>query len=184
MSSSLKEQVVEAWRKAEAGFARRGGPLVRTLLAEDPREAWERCEASLRATFAAHHGEAAVAERFHVPDDYATFMRVIGGGWKWPYRLEWSLWDADRVAGVTRGRFTLVTEPEEGDPEPDPGFWLSIGWWSDSHEYLLCCDRAHPEYGDVVDGHDSHPWLNGKDFPGCYRVAHSFLQWLRRHGDD
>ncbi len=185
MSPSLEIQLREAWQLAADKFASAEGPLVRTSAAVGPAElqaSWAQCVASVRALFAGHFGQAAIDLRFHVPDDYATFMQVIGGGWKWPHSLEWSLFDAESVAGVTAQDFRLfVTGAEEDEPVLDSGFWLGIGWWSDKHEYLLCCDRAHGHYGVVLDGHDSHPWTNGVEYGGCYPMARSFLEWLRRH---
>ena len=118
-----------------------------------------------------------------IPVPHLPGICCIGGGWKWPFSLEWVLFDAETVTVVTENNFRLfVTEVEEDEPPMDSGFWLSIGWWSDKHEYLLCCDRNHSHYGVVLDGHDSHPWLNGVEFGGCYPMAKSFLEWLHLHG--
>ena len=116
-----------------------------------------------------------------MPADYASFMETVGGGWRCPYGLEWSLLDAAGVARATAANFRLwVRDAEPDEPPLDPGLWLSIGWFSAKHEYVLCCDLDHPDYGVVVDGHASHPWLNGLDFGGCFRAAPSFQAWLKR----
>lgn len=160
-------------------------PLVRTTSATQPadiRASWTACVAAVRELFVAHHGSVDVAERFRVPEEYAAFMQAVGGGWKSPHGLEWILFEAESVVRATANDFRLfVTEVEDGEPVLDTGFWLSIGWYSDKHEYLLCCDRTHSYYGVVVDGHDSHPWMNGIEFAGCWRMAGSFPAWLEMH---
>ncbi len=166
-------------------FVAERGPLVHTVPSVEPADiqaAWVLCQSSVRELFASHHGRSAVEDRFRVPEDYATFMQTIGGGWECSHGLGWSVFDAATVASTTADDFkSLVLGANEDEPVLDSGFWLGIGWYSDKHEYLLCCDRAHPYYGSVVDGHDSHPWLNGVEFAGCYRMAGSFLAWLAMH---
>lgn len=185
MADSLEDRLRHTWGRVMDRFASRRGPLVRTVSSVEPADiqaAWAACQASIRDLFASHHGRAAVEDRLRIPEDYATFMQTIGGGWHSPHGLEWSLFDAATVAGVTTHDFELfVLGASEEEPVLDPGFWLGIGWYSDKHEYLLCCDRAHRYYGSVVDGHDSHPWLNGVDFAGCNRMAESFLAWMAMH---
>ncbi len=166
-------------------FAAKRGPLVRTVASVDPagiQAAWAACHSSLRELLASHYGHSIVEDRFRVPEDYATFMQTVGGGWYYSHGLGWSVYDAATVASTTAHDFELlVLGANEDEPVLDSGFWLGIGWYSDKHEYLLCCDRAHGYYGSVVDGHDSHPWLNGVEFAGCYRMAESFLAWLEMH---
>jgi hypothetical protein len=40
--------------------------------------------------------------------------------------------------------------------------WIRIGWWSDKHDWIMCCDQDHPMYGKVYDVWDDHPWLSEK----------------------
>jgi hypothetical protein len=181
------EQVRHTWSQVVERFCADGRPLVRTTTAVEPADlqaAWTTCLSSVQDLFVRHYGLAAVEERFQVPQDYAIFMQAIGGGWRWPYSLEWSLFDAETVAYLTLDNFQLFVLGAEENDEPvlDSGFWLSIGGWSDKHEYMLCCDCIHSHYGVVIDGHDSHPWLNGIEFGGCYRMADSFLEWLGMRG--
>ncbi|MBD2683388.1 MULTISPECIES: SMI1/KNR4 family protein [Nostoc] len=181
----LESQLREAWWQVAKSFCARSGPLVRTIEDIEPtalQTSWLICAQSLQTLFANHYGYESVAARFSVPKDYEVFMQLIGGGWKWPFSLEWVLFDAQTVTTATENNFRLfVSEVEEDEPPMDSGFWLSIGCWSDKHEYLLCCDRNHSHYGVVLDGHDSHPWLNGVEFGGCYLMAKSFSEWLRLH---
>lgn len=92
------------------------------------------------------------------------------------------MFDAATVASVTAQDFRLgVTGVSEDEPALDTGFWLGVGWYSDKHEYVLCCDRTHSRFGAMVDGYASHPWVNGVQFAGCRRMADSFLAWLAGH---
>jgi hypothetical protein len=181
----LDEQVRRTWDRVVERFASENEPLVRTAPSPEPadiRTAWAACVASVRELLAAHYGLAAIEQRFEVPEDYSAFMQAVGGGWQWPHGLEWSVFDAATVAESTANDFdSFVLGAEEDEPLLDSGFWLGIGRYSDKHWYLLCCDRTHGYFGAVVDGHDSHPWLNGVEFGCCWRMAESFLAWLEMH---
>ncbi len=95
------------------------------------RTSWAICLETVQTLFANYYGHTSVAARFSVPKEYEVFMQLIGGGWKWPFSLEWVLFDAQTVTTVTESNFRLfVTEVEEDELPMDTGFWLSIGWWS------------------------------------------------------
>lgn len=184
MEREQLEQLLQNWNGLVEQFSTHETPLIHTVTAvesTDLEAAWMACLSSVQAVFTKHYGSSEVEKRFHIPQDYTMFMRVIGGGWKSLQSLQWHLFDAKTVASQTIDNFRVfVLGAEEGELIDGSGFWLSIGEWSDKHEYLLCCDRAHPRFGAVLDGHDSHPWLDGAE--GCYQMADSFLEWLRRHG--
>jgi hypothetical protein len=183
VSEAVDTEVARAWEHLRP-FARRVGPEAS---AEELSRSWVACVGQLANLFAARLGSDAVAARFSVPADYAGFMVAVGGGWAWgsEYTPQ-TLWPAASVVEETAGAFReYVTERPMGgwfadefpDP-PDDGLWLGIGWYSDKHATLLCCDRRHPEYGCVIDHHDGHPWLNGT---GSGSVeARSFAAWLLR----
>ncbi len=40
--------------------------------------------------------------------------------------------------------------------------WLAIGWWSDKHDLLICCDKSSVFYGKIYDVWDDHPWYSEK----------------------
>ena len=168
---TIAEQVQEAWQAAHPGFVFKNKPAN-----------WQTAVRELQDLFAGHFGADYAANRFRIPDDYNHFMQTIGGGgWYNPQGLGLSLYDAGTVARGTKSDFERMYIGDEYDPaEPlDEGLWLNIGCWSDRHDYLLACDPTQPTYGWVVDGHDSHPWLNGIDFAGCRIVAQSFTDFLR-----
>jgi hypothetical protein len=171
------ERIASAWQRRSLNARR----IDRALSDSERSIEWQQCVESLRQTFAAYYGTDSVAARFDIPDDYATFMRQIGGGWEWSAGLGSILSSAKQVASASTSTFrSMVSErSEEDDGEvEDDGLWLTIGYFSDRHDTLLCCDRSHRYYGYVIDGHDDHPWLNGIYSGGCRVVAHSFAEWL------
>ncbi|MEP1080020.1 hypothetical protein NDI52_32150 [Leptolyngbya sp. PL-A3] len=183
MEIELLEQLLQNWSRVVEQFSAHEAPLIRTVAAvesTDLEAVWMTCLSSVQNVFMGYYGASEVEKRFQIPQDYAMFMQVVGGGWKSLRSLQWCLFDAKTVARQTIANFQVfVLGAEEGEPICESGFWLSIGEWSDKHEYLLCCDRAHSKFGAVLDGHDSHPWLDGAE--GCYQRANSFLEWLENH---
>ncbi|NES96683.1 MAG: SMI1/KNR4 family protein [Desertifilum sp. SIO1I2] len=183
MNMELLEQLLQSWNRVVEQFSTQETPLIHTVTAvesTDLETAWMACLSSVQAVFTNHYGSSEVEKRFQIPQDYTMFMQAIGGGWKSLQSLQWHLFDAKTVASQTIANFRVfVLSAEEGEPICESGFWLSIGEWSDKHEYLLCCDRPHPKFGAVLDGHDSHPWLDGAE--SCYQRANSFLEWLESH---
>ena len=59
--------------------------------------------------------------------------------------------------------------------ERGTGAWLCVGDWSDKHTMELCCHVDGP-WGQVLDFHDGHPWLNGGDWGDV--MATSFAAYL------
>lgn len=167
-------RVAAAWQRIRRDVVRVGPEPT----AESLAPAWTACEARVRALFAGHYGPAVVERRFQVPADYALFMTRYGGGWRWPGVPEQDLFSVAGVVAVTTRDFeAYVTNRQEEDAPQDDGLWLSIAHYSDKHDILLCCDRGHRFRGQVVDFHDSHPWLNGADV-GSMVLGRSFLAWL------
>lgn len=83
VAGSLEERIGGTWGRVVARFAADGEPLVRTAPSvelADIETVWAVCLGSVRELFAAHYGAANVEERFRVPDDYAAFMQIVGGG--------------------------------------------------------------------------------------------------------
>lgn len=157
---------------------------------------WLKCEQGLEELFAEHFGRKDVARRLAIPEDYRHFMIRAGGGWHWgPEHVAQSIWQADTVLKQTTEDFQRWVVKarkrpwiSDDDMEVDQGLWLSIGWLSDKHATVLCCDRSHSYYGCVCNYHDGHPWFSGLDAPipeesGEVEGA-SFLQWLLFQGED
>ncbi len=174
MTTSFEMDLWEAWRSLSKGVERLGPtPSPESLAA-----AWSASDAQLRETFATHAGRDEIAARFHVPEDYATFMCVIGGGWKW--ELEWvRIWDAREVA--ERTCFSCkVFEQEWAERGKVDGFWLEIGRSGDNHDRLLCCDLGHPLFGVIAEAEDYHPWMAG--ISSLWFLGANFRDFLR--GED
>jgi len=175
MEVDLDCSIDRAWQPVRAAALGKERP------SDAVARSWSDCVGQLADLFAGRIGHQAVAERFHIPADYARFMARIGGGWTWGTPLDQSLWDAQKVAQRTAADFrSFVTDRKglEDDKPQDDGLWLSIGWYSDKHATLLCCDRTHSHYGAVVDHHDGHPWLNGVDDFYLTVEDRSFVAWL------
>jgi hypothetical protein len=82
-------------------------------------------------------------------------MTVIGGGWQagdgW-----YELYSAARVASATYGLGTTFAD----NPGEQLEIWTQIAIRGD-RDHTLCCDRACPRFGEVAEGEDYHPWMNG-----------------------
>lgn len=181
MDKALDVELAHAWDRLRP-FARRPGPAAS---ADELSSDWADGVRFLAELFAGHLGPDEVASRFVIPADYARFMTRVGGGWAWgsEYTPQ-SLWTADTVVAETADEFRkhVVERPTDARfvknfPEPpDDGLWLGIGWFSDKHATLLCCDRRHADFGCVIDDHDGHPWLNGAG-PN-HVTGRTFVDWL------
>jgi hypothetical protein len=168
VSDSLEDAIRAAWAQVRDRFQRDGGERDSASLLT----AWSDSVRQLRVTFAAYSGVAAVADRFSIPEDYALFMRILGGGWN--YDGGWGrVYDAQEVASSTAHSCENGAE----DRREDDGLWLDIGCWGSKHDYLLCCDRGHRLFGVVVEGEDAHPWVTG--FRAMWVLAPTFLGFLR-----
>lgn len=119
-------------------------------------------------------------QRVSLPDNYARFLQVLDGYYYegqlredpnhqyYPYCFHW--YDIDEVVENTK----YLNELSSGDYREDLGLWILIAHYSDRHDIYLCCDTEHPDYGAVMDCHDSHPWYD------CDAIeSTSFLDYLR-----
>ncbi len=52
-------------------------------------------------------------------------------------------------------------------------FWVNVGYWSDRHEYYICCDISNPLYRKIFDFNDCSPY--GGKFES---YSDSFLTFL------
>jgi uncharacterized protein (TIGR02996 family) len=145
---------------------------------------WQSAVEAVRRMFAAHVGEQLTQERFLVPADYALFALATGGGLCCPdeHGMSYfdSLYDAETMASQTVYFCDMYAEEHgRGEHLAACGLWLFVGW-RDKHDLHLCCDRASPLFGVVVDEHDCHPWLAPPDGPVSWDVeTRSFLDYLR-----
>jgi hypothetical protein len=175
MESSLDRWKL-AWQKIEPTAIKLDNQSNPNLLAAN----WFASIEKLRALFAGYYGSTAVASKFVIPHEYDEFMREFGCGWHQPQGLGRDIFAATTMTDSTAEFFHAYVINPDGEERPeDDGLWLTIGWFSDKHAIVLCCDRAHSCYGRVIDFHDSHPWLNGIYY-GSLVLADSFGEWLER----
>src|SRR4051794_4854147 len=95
MSEPLDSQVRDAWRRARERAEAAGRPVTPAdyFPNPDPPTAWATCVANIRDALTAEFGEDRVAARFHVPDDFATFMRIDGQVWESRAEPAWALFN-------------------------------------------------------------------------------------------
>jgi hypothetical protein len=168
VTDSLEDAIRAAWAQIRDRFQRDAADRGSASLVR----AWSDSVRQLRASFAAYVRTAVIADRFSIPEDYALFMRILGGGWN--YDGGWGrLYGAQEVVRAT----AQSCENGAEDRREDDGLWLDIGCWGSKHAYLLCCDRRHRLFGVVVEGEDAHPW--GSGFRAMWVLAPTFLGFLR-----
>ena len=125
------------------------------------------------------HGSEEVMRQTRLPEDLMSYL-IAARGRRWSrdpgnaYALR--LYDAGVIAHATQNEAEMWTQDRE-DHDPQPGAWLTIGWWSDKHLRALCCDSESALFGQVHDFHDGHPWLNGEDFG--WLEADTFLEYVQ-----
>jgi hypothetical protein len=175
MTQSPIDRSTLAWQRLAPTLERLGAASSPAQLATD----WRSCVECIRGLFASYYGNEAVDSRLAIPADYGRFMTEFGDGWHQPAGLGRDIFAAATVGTDTAYYFNayVIDRDEESEPLADNGLWLSIGWFADKHEIVLCCDRSHSYYGKVIDFHDSHPWLNGI-YCGSLVLADSFGEWL------
>jgi hypothetical protein len=180
---TVADDVLEKWRKAKHRFRAEPGSTFKHL-----PERWEAAVGVIRSALTAHIGSDEVAARFAVPEDYAAFMRLVGGARYRERGLGFRLLSPEQVAKEFCSNYKMyVVDRIEGRDPADSGFWLWVGTWSDKHDFFLCGDRAHPLFGYVVEMHDDHPYIDGAgsgtgsdDSPSFL----GFLDWLARNAND
>jgi uncharacterized protein (TIGR02996 family) len=146
----------------------------RTERTTDPVREWLAAKEELENTFSRFVGPGATGRRFCAPADYLAFTTTVGGGWE--RHNEWyELYSAARAARTTHNLGdTFADEPGE-----HLEIWATVAITSDKHDFFLCCDLSHPRFGEVAEGHDYHPWMNGSA-PMSSR-GDSFFEFLRFH---
>ncbi len=196
--SEVAEAVPLGWLAAVSGLGRELQALTDRFAARVPAvrtagtppegaarlDCWQSAVADVRRMFAGHVGEQVTQERFLVPVDYALFAAVTGAGLCCPdeYGMTYfdALYDAKEMAGQTVSFCNMYAEEHGGGGHLAAcGLWLFVGY-RDKHDLHLCCDRASPLFGVVVDEHDSHPWIGPPHGPVSSDLeTRSFLDYLR-----
>ncbi|MEV0729503.1 hypothetical protein [Polymorphospora sp. NPDC050346] len=117
-------------------------------------------------------GVTDVSARLALPADYAHFLALAGGFRRRSDDVhDIGLFDIRSVWSWSDFSCRLFA----GGRPAGASMWLTVAEWSDRHELALCCDRADPRFGAVVDCKDDHPWLGGRSIDP---VGASFTDFL------
>ncbi|WP_344142692.1 SMI1/KNR4 family protein [Polymorphospora rubra] len=120
-------------------------------------------------------GVTDVSARLALPADYVCFLALAGGDRWWRHSTydesSFCLFGIDRVWSATDFSCRLWADRR---PAGEP-MWLTVAALSDRSELALCCDRADPRFGAVVECHDDHPWHAGN---GLFSPRASFTDFL------
>ena len=140
----------------------------------EPVREWLTAKRELENAFSRFVGPGATARRFCVPADYLAFMTTVGGDWARHH--EWyELYSAARAARTTDNLGDTFADESAEHLE----MWTAVAARGDKHDFFLCCDLENSRFGEVAEGEDYHPWMNGSN-PMSSRGG-SFLDFLRLH---
>lgn len=124
----------------------------------------------VKTYFATYLGQQKVAFAWELPKDYTAFLcsgiRLIIE----EETLEEDIYDIYQVLETTTKPWysfemdELKERVTSGKLLKFDTIWLNIGWWGDKHEYFICCDKNHPNFGEVFDCHDCTPWGNSEAY--------------------
>ncbi|MBY0461359.1 MAG: TIGR02996 domain-containing protein [Gemmataceae bacterium] len=170
-------------------LVRRFAALVPGVHLGDPtdpleqRARWVAATQRVREMFERYVGEKTALARFAMPADYLAFA-LCSDGIECPDEFGMSYFDllhnTSALAARTAGH--CATYVHTHGPQADfaaCGLWLFVGN-RDRHDFHLCCDRASPLFGTLVDMNDSHPWISPPHGPTPSSVvARCFLDFLR-----
>jgi uncharacterized protein (TIGR02996 family) len=146
---------------------------------------WGMAVRELQEMFETHVGEGPARDRFVVPVDYALFAAGPSGlacPDEYPFD---ALFGPDHMADRTVSDCDMYARMHgPGEHLAKCGLWLFAGF-QDKHDFHVCCDRASPLFGTVVDLHDGHPWIGPPGGPEPWEVqTRSFLDFLRLQAAD
>ena len=124
-------------------------------------------ETMLQAYFKQFFEHDFVDQCFEIPADFKAYLMALDGrlGKKFTaFRLDGKSF----ILGTTKSSLSVAIEDaalrrQVGDAYSTDTFWLCFGIWGDKHEFLICCDKTHPDFGKVFDAYDDHPYYS-EDF--------------------
>lgn len=123
-------------------------------------DALEIFELEIQKYFISLFGKVFVKEHFELPNDLKIFLDLgitfYQENWRYIYNIDGIL---DFTKQDSYGTIEELQERiQEGTMLPNDTLWIGLGWWSDKHEYYICCDKQHPYYGKVFDYNDASPY--------------------------
>ncbi len=174
LASFLKDLMVELHEKQEYEYY---------LSEECSATEIQAFEQELRAYFSDIFGAEFVEERFSLPIDFKAYLHLGCG----LYQKNWrSVYHYKLIQKATlKPHYDFEIEDlrdrvKEECLEKNDTIWLCIGYWSDKHDYFICCDQQHPHFGKLFDYNDAFPY-------GGYvyeSYCSSLLTFLRSLGEE
>ena len=147
-------------------------------------------ETDFKTYFKHHFDPYFVDEHFEIPMVFKAYLNALEGtvmrsNW-WSY-----LYGKTEVLEATKNSLGIwirdvVDRRKNGTSYSTDTLWICFGGWSDKHEYIICCDKTHPDFGKIFDAYDDHPYL-GEDFlkDGEWDDIEVFLmKYIRDEEDD
>lgn len=120
----------------------------------------------LKHIFSKYFAASYVESSFKLPNDYIEFIKSITsylstGNYH-------TLYSIDEVVKGTKGflidgEHYFLKRKKSNSPITTDVMWITIGWWSDKHDLILCCDCSSAYWGKIYDVWDDHPW-SGENF--------------------
>ncbi len=131
----------------------------------------------LKQNFLPYFSQAYLDENLVLPEAFLIYLETIKGtlssSWEW-------FGDGAQILSSTQ----YFCEAYEDDflkrkaknaPYPNDTIWVKFGEWADKHEWIICCDKSHPDFGKVFDCEDDHPWWR-ENFSGT--EFSSFMEFI------
>jgi hypothetical protein len=140
-------------------------------------------EQNLKSYFSGIFGADFVKERFSLPIDFKAYLNLGCGFYQDSWRSVYPYHLIEKATIEPHYDFEiedLIERVKEGNLYENDTLWLCIGYWSDKHDYFICCDKGHPYFGKVFDYNDAFPYGNYDYESYCS----SFLTFLRSFSND
>ena len=121
-------------------------------------------EDELKNIFYTYFSKDLVDQKFKIPLEYQEFLNEMESSMVLNKRNV--IYDATYLIKGTKvfledfEDFYFQRKQGKRTPLSTDTLWIRIGWWSDRHDWVICCDQEHLMYGKVYDVWDDHPWLH------------------------
>jgi len=135
----------------------------------------------IKNEFAKYISADFIDNRFALPPGFAEYIQIMPATYL--YNKGWiKFFDAKNILECSDYYLSSYVEDtmvflEEDNDFKGGIFWVPFGEWSDKHTYYICCDKASPDFGMVVDAHDNNPGCN-KDFVNSDYNWNSFMTFI------
>lgn len=119
-------------------------------------------EWELKDIFKAYFGINYVEKNFSLTDDIKELIQLLDGN------LRKSDWCAIYCGSdiITSTEYycrqwgeQILKRRQQGELDNNDVMFMRLGYWSDKHDYIFCCDKSSLHYGKIYDVNDEHPWL-------------------------